>query len=455
MGSELRWPSSASGLLTSTSRLLGLTSLSLRTTTFLFNIDFSCGRVQALTFCALTVCLHSQSTFTSSPALPNQLDAMVILSDEGNEYEVRIIRRPQSTYFDEHVKVGDRLSPEATECERYIVGEPGQTYAVEVTIKKGFQWGKFDAIGAHLMFDGVVASTSMMSKGTMTENPGLNDNKMVLDHINSTKQGAENVGASFTFRNLEIGKLSCEPVLYVISMLIRTTADESLTDETNVLGVGIHKLASIRVSIVRYCTSNLGSPLSGNQASSHWEVQNVDAQSYKKHGIAFATRCGTSRDIQHFNSNHIDQVIVLMAHAKKFFLLDTGNMKANFSTIFSTFMFELLVRDFCFPRADTNHLDLKLIDAPRIPRAFEHCSLSSAFTTPFMESLREPERKIALNDLQAISKAEYRDRSGGSAESGLDRREWRSWYRMSAVQRKHTYEVLQVRFSESLYFILI
>ena len=71
---------------------------------------------------------------------------MAILTEEGNEYEVRIKRVPQGTYFKEYVKIGDREQAESTRCERYIVAEPGQRYEIEVTIKKGFEWGEFEKV---------------------------------------------------------------------------------------------------------------------------------------------------------------------------------------------------------------------------------------------------------------------------------------------------------------------
>jgi hypothetical protein len=67
-----------------------------------------------------------------------------VLNREPIEYEIRIKRYPEGTYFEEHVKTevidwyGDN------ERERYIIGESGTKFTVEVTLKKGFYFGDCD-----------------------------------------------------------------------------------------------------------------------------------------------------------------------------------------------------------------------------------------------------------------------------------------------------------------------
>ena len=77
---------------------------------------------------------------------------MAILKCGNDEYEVRIKRYPEKTYFDEYVKTGDREKSSATSCDRYIVGEDGVRYTIEVTLKKGFTFGEFEVFGPNSTF---------------------------------------------------------------------------------------------------------------------------------------------------------------------------------------------------------------------------------------------------------------------------------------------------------------
>jgi hypothetical protein len=63
------------------------------------------------------------------------------------------------------------------------------------------------------------------------------------------------------------------------------------------------------------------------------------------------------------------------------------------------------------------------------------------------EELQRPERKIALIELQGISKTEWLERTGQNEKNGWIRKEWRDWYCMSRTERKYTFEKLQVCFS--------
>jgi hypothetical protein len=132
---------------------------------------------------------------------------MAILSEDGNEYEVRIKRIPQDTYFKEHVKVGDREKPDAVECDRYIVGEQGQKYAVEITIKEGFHWDGYDQVGMGLFLPGDVnpiAWDCVRYSERKKLGIGKVDVNVDLDCINYESR-SEFHGAPFSFQNLAIG----------------------------------------------------------------------------------------------------------------------------------------------------------------------------------------------------------------------------------------------------------
>jgi hypothetical protein len=87
---------------------------------------------------------------------------MAVLTEESDQYEVRMKRFPEGTYFDEYVKTGERDKPTATECDRYIIGESGVKYTIEVTLRKGFNFGKFSQIRVMLFFPGSKSSISFI-----------------------------------------------------------------------------------------------------------------------------------------------------------------------------------------------------------------------------------------------------------------------------------------------------
>jgi hypothetical protein len=62
------------------------------------------------------------------------------------------------------------------------------------------------------------------------------------------------------------------------------------------------------------------------------------------------------------------------------------------------------------------------------------------------DKLKELERKMALTELQEISKMEARAQGVDTSAVGHDqRKEWRFWNKMDPYERKHAFEKLQVR----------
>jgi hypothetical protein len=91
--------------------------------------------------------------FSSPLHRPPRFD-MAILRDGSNEYEIRIKRYPDGTYFDEYIKLDNREQQGGTACYRYIVGEDGVRYTIEVTLKEGFTFGNFDQVQVQLNVQG-------------------------------------------------------------------------------------------------------------------------------------------------------------------------------------------------------------------------------------------------------------------------------------------------------------
>ncbi|KAG4436987.1 hypothetical protein IFR05_007525 [Cadophora sp. M221] len=132
---------------------------------------------------------------------------MAILTEAGNEYEVNVVRRPQNTKFEEYVKVGERESTSDRSRERYIVGEPGQTYAIEVAIKKGFSWGKYDQLEVGLLYPGMDCSVVMklLHKQELRVDMSQQNTEIHLDCV-SVGHSIDNefFGARFTLRRLTL-----------------------------------------------------------------------------------------------------------------------------------------------------------------------------------------------------------------------------------------------------------
>jgi hypothetical protein len=81
--------------------------------------------------------------------------------DGSNEVEVRIKRWPENTYFEEHIKIGDREKVNATSCDRYIVPEPGTQYYIEVVLKAGYNFN-CQEVQVELFFPGVKKEVSKL-----------------------------------------------------------------------------------------------------------------------------------------------------------------------------------------------------------------------------------------------------------------------------------------------------
>lgn len=75
---------------------------------------------------------------------------MAILKQGDNQVEVRIKNTSNNTYYDEYVQTDRREENGSRQCQRYIVGEPDTTFAIEVTLKEGYDVGDCKKIRAYL-----------------------------------------------------------------------------------------------------------------------------------------------------------------------------------------------------------------------------------------------------------------------------------------------------------------
>jgi hypothetical protein len=135
---------------------------------------------------------------------------MAILKSGNDEYEVRIKRYPEKTYFDEYVKTGDREKSSAISCDRYIIGEDGVRYTIEVTLRKGFDFEDFNIVQAQLCVPGQEESISFKNIQRPADyKDGIKKDLMTeLQYVDVTVGGSEVRGARFGFRNLLLGMFS-------------------------------------------------------------------------------------------------------------------------------------------------------------------------------------------------------------------------------------------------------
>jgi hypothetical protein len=133
---------------------------------------------------------------------------MAILSKEINQVEVRIRRHPENTYFDEYIKVGDREKTDATSCDRYIIPELGEMYTIEVTLRRGYNFGNSKSVSAALFLPGVARpiSRTVIWPPKDYENFTDEDIKIELTYAERVKvNGLDISGARLAFRGVSIG----------------------------------------------------------------------------------------------------------------------------------------------------------------------------------------------------------------------------------------------------------
>jgi hypothetical protein len=237
---------------------------------------------------------------------------MAILKGGNEEYEVRIKRYPEKTYFDEYIKTGEREKTAATKCKRYIVGEDGVKYTIEVTLKKGFMFGEFHSVQAKLKVPGKTDSVCHKNiRRPADYKDGIKEKITTeLEYADVTVRGLKLMGARFAFRSLALGTLFVQS----ISAYTNDIVDEKLVNETDLMGIDPESLGFFKITLYKlrwenrrltdgeYKTkvaaandaSKVPPPLNsslvvGNRKEQHpWDAQKVDEDSFKKDGIVYA-----------------------------------------------------------------------------------------------------------------------------------------------------------------------
>ncbi|KAF7932187.1 hypothetical protein BELL_0358g00100 [Botrytis elliptica] len=372
---------------------------------------------------------------------------MAILNTSQGEVEVRIKRYPDDTYYDEYIKVERKERGTDTKRERYIVAEPDTTYYIEVTLKAGFDFGDNDVMGANLHFSGRDKRISGISFWEHKYTRKLKEDIVRnIQYAYEEVVGEKVLGARFFFRQIEI--------------------DEDLSDETDVLGIHPDSLVTFSVRLflykkhivklsddeydkavlefqhasasVEHNTSALGPQdrvvdpaVIQPNTRNLWDVKKVDKDSFKKRGIrsAIGFSGGTKQpNVPARDSMHKKGLIVEPQPPER------TTTTYNALPCSGTFEFHCRAAEF-----------LEVVGIIKYPPPL-HCYSWGM--------LNENERKIALTELQELSKKQWReDREketglilpnvGSRIKSEDDPWEWRHWDKMYAAEKRKAFENLQ------------
>ncbi|KAF7886689.1 uncharacterized protein EAF02_003336 [Botrytis sinoallii] len=129
---------------------------------------------------------------------------MAIMSGIEGEIEVRVKKHP-GKYYDEYAKLKPSEGSPNPHDEIYIMAEPKATYYVEITLKEGFDFGKYDLIQAKMCMDGKEVSYAEFKMPLH----GINKTKTEKDIVQTIRYANVEIhgrprGSKFVFRNVEM-----------------------------------------------------------------------------------------------------------------------------------------------------------------------------------------------------------------------------------------------------------
>ncbi|TEY54234.1 hypothetical protein BOTCAL_0240g00020 [Botryotinia calthae] len=327
---------------------------------------------------------------------------MAILNTTQGEVEVRIKRYPDNTHYDEYIKVERKELASDTMRTRYIVAEPDTIYYIEVTLKAGFDFGGYEVIDAVLYFSEQEKQISAISFQNYEGLKKIKENIVQkIQYANVEVDGEKVLGARFAFRGIEM--------------------DENLSDETDVMGIHPDSLVKFSVKLFFYKKKTvtlsddeyykatmefrkdllnferIASAFRSQDEVMHpaviqlnvrnlWDAKRVDKDSYKRRGINSAI--GFSGGKKQPNVPSRDSM-----YRKSHFLKPKlpRRVTTKYTTVFGSGTFEYHCRAAEF---------LELVSIIKYPPPL-HC-YSWAI-------LNESERKIALAELQDLSKKQWHE----------------------------------------------
>ncbi|KAM0157348.1 hypothetical protein ACHAQE_005986 [Botrytis cinerea] len=122
------------------------------------------------------------------------------------EIEVRV-KRHSGTYYDEYIKLKPSEGSSNSHNERYIMVGYKDTYYIEVTLKEGFDFGKYDLVQAKMCVDGKEVSyvDSKPPPNGLDETKTKRDVVEKIQYANVEINGLPQ-GSKFVFWNMEMEK---------------------------------------------------------------------------------------------------------------------------------------------------------------------------------------------------------------------------------------------------------
>ncbi|KAF7886688.1 uncharacterized protein EAF02_003335 [Botrytis sinoallii] len=379
---------------------------------------------------------------------------MAILKTKLGKVEVRIKRYPDDTYYDEYIKVEGKERSTDFSRERYIIAEPDITFYIEVILKEGFKMSKYSSIDARVYVadkDKFISSTTLLSSDIEgSKRKAKTDHIQKMQYVDVKIDGQKILGARFAFKKIEI--------------------DETLFNETDIMGIKPDHLMTFTVKLFFFkrCTTRLSdskyekvlsdwekacsdirtpncnqmkhnAELDDNAKTNKldtkdiWDVNKIDQDSYKKGGISSAigfycfhwgkVRPKVSRDSIH-KSDHIT------------FPIKPSRTITTCTPTAASGIFTYHGRTAEF---------LEQVGIIKYPPAL-HCYSWSI--------LDDSERKIALSELQELSKKQWhedREKESGMVLPMVRSRvkarehpwEWRHWDKMYVGEKRVAFENLQ------------
>lgn len=134
---------------------------------------------------------------------------MAILKEHKDQYEVRVKKYSDNTYFDEHLRLDAREKPGATSCRRYIVPEKDENFVFEVTLHEGFDFEQYDQVRLELFLPGMKNPTSFIDISRPEDSRILSTSvSRELKSADLTMGGLTRKGAKFAWKDLEKGDSS-------------------------------------------------------------------------------------------------------------------------------------------------------------------------------------------------------------------------------------------------------
>ncbi|TGO09250.1 hypothetical protein BTUL_0174g00330 [Botrytis tulipae] len=322
---------------------------------------------------------------------------MAIMSGIEGEIEVRVKKHP-GKYYDEYAKLEPSEGSPNPHDERYIMAEPKATYYVEVTLKEGFDFGKYDLIQAKMCMDGKEVSYAEFK----TPLHGINKTKTEKDLVQTIRYANVEIhgrprGSKFVFRNVEM------------------ETDEEQLNETGALDTLPKSIPAFQVDVVFFESFMVA----------------LSDDEYKEVVISWKKDC--ARLFSEPQNSNASPNLTLPRKPER--------TRIDWRCVHCMEGFKF------FPRPTEFFENDNIVKYPVLLHVYE------------WDALKREERKMAIAHLQDLEKAHWKAIKGNEVGqdfgSKVNRRkthpkknlprEWRAWYKMYGTEQRETFDILQER----------